>query len=85
MSAILDIGCFGVGDPPCDLMTACLFLTVDNQNAFRSKYTTWTRGRGWALSVRLIALPYYQVTNPALAEINRHTIAEANEHYQINS
>ena len=36
---------------------------------WRSASTT-TRGRagkGWALSIGLIALPYYRVTNPVLA------------------
>jgi hypothetical protein len=28
---------------------------------------TWARGRGWALSVALIQLPYDKHTNPALA------------------
>jgi hypothetical protein len=37
---------------------------------------TWARGRGWALSMGLIALPYYQVTNPTLADIGRHAINE---------
>jgi hypothetical protein len=32
--------------------------------------------RGWALSVGLIALPYYQSTDPVLAAIARHTIDE---------
>jgi len=36
----------------------------------------WARGRGWALSVGLIALPYYQSTNPVLAGISRRAIAE---------
>ncbi|PJF39166.1 MAG: phosphotransferase, partial [Phototrophicales bacterium] len=35
---------------------------------------TWARGRGWALSVGLIALPYYQHTNPTLADISRRAI-----------
>ena len=26
----------------------------------------WARGRGWAVSVALIVLPYYRDTNPAL-------------------
>jgi hypothetical protein len=32
------------------------------------------RGRGWALSFGLIALPYYSGTNPALARIARQSI-----------
>jgi aminoglycoside phosphotransferase (APT) family kinase protein len=35
---------------------------------------TWARGRGWALSIALIALPYYHRTNPALAAVARYAI-----------
>ena len=38
---------------------------------------TWARGRGWALSIALIQLPYYRDTNPPLADNARHVIAEA--------
>jgi aminoglycoside phosphotransferase (APT) family kinase protein len=37
---------------------------------------TWARARGWALSVALIALPYYQDTNPVFASNARQWIAE---------
>jgi hypothetical protein len=37
---------------------------------------SWTSGRGWALSVALIALPYYWDTNPVFAEVARNAIAE---------
>ncbi len=36
----------------------------------------WIRGRGWALSVALVQLPYYETTNPVLAESSRFVIAE---------
>ena len=35
------------------------------------------RGLGWALSIGLIALPYYRATNPAFAATARRMIAEA--------
>ena len=35
---------------------------------------TWERGRGWALSVALIALPYYRHTNPAITASSRLVI-----------
>jgi len=35
---------------------------------------TWLRGRGWALSVALIQLPYYKKTNVELAANARHAI-----------
>ena len=44
--------------------------------AQRSRSMT-RRGRGWALSVGLIALPYYLSTNPVLAGIARRAIDEA--------
>jgi aminoglycoside phosphotransferase (APT) family kinase protein len=37
---------------------------------------TWARARGWALSVAVIALPYYQDTNPVFAANARRWIAE---------
>lgn len=37
---------------------------------------TWARGRGWALSVARIQLPYYRDSNPALAANARRTIRE---------
>ena len=36
----------------------------------------WARGRGWALSIAVIALPYYWDTNPPVAENSRHVIRE---------
>jgi hypothetical protein len=35
---------------------------------------SWARGKGWALSFGLIALPYYWKTNPILAGIYRRAI-----------
>jgi aminoglycoside phosphotransferase (APT) family kinase protein len=81
LSAVIDFGCLGVGDPACDVMAAWLFLSAETREFFRSALQvddgTWARGRGWALSVGLIALPYYKHTNPALAAIARGAIDEA--------
>ena len=30
---------------------------------------TWERGRGWALSIALIILPYYKHTNPVFVSL----------------
>lgn len=81
LSAVIDFGALGVGDPACDVMVAWNFLSPDTRAAFRAALAvddaTWARGRGWALSFGLIALPYYQSTNPVLAGIARHAITEA--------
>jgi aminoglycoside phosphotransferase (APT) family kinase protein len=78
LGAVIDFGCLGVGDPACDVMAAWMFLSAETRDVFRAVLqvddATWTRGRGWALSVGLIALPYYQSTNPILASIARRAI-----------
>jgi aminoglycoside phosphotransferase (APT) family kinase protein len=85
LSAVIDFGCLGVGDPACDVMSAWSFLTADSRDAFRAALpvddATWRRGRGWALSFGLIALPYYEHTNPVFAGIARHAVAEALSDY----
>jgi aminoglycoside phosphotransferase (APT) family kinase protein len=69
-----------VGDPACDLAVAWNFLSAATRDVFRTALqvddATWARGRGWALSIGLIALPYYQSTNPVLANISRRAIDE---------
>jgi aminoglycoside phosphotransferase (APT) family kinase protein len=81
LSAVIDFGCLGVGDPACDVMAAWLYLSAETRAPFRAALSidnaTWIRGRGWALSVGVIALPYYRETNPTLAGIARHAIREA--------
>lgn len=80
LSAVIDFGCLGVGDPACDLSVAWNLLSAGSRDVFRTALpvddATWARGRGWALSVALIALPYYWSTNPVLADISRHAIKE---------
>jgi aminoglycoside phosphotransferase (APT) family kinase protein len=80
LSAVIDFGCLGVGDPACDLMAAWASLPAGGRERFRTLTgaddAAWARGRGWALSQALIAIPYYRETNPVLAGIGRRTIAE---------
>lgn len=80
LSAVIDFGTVGVGDPACDLIVAWNLLPAGVRNAFRTTLqvddATWARGRGRALSMALIALPYYQDTNPVMATNARHVIHE---------
>jgi aminoglycoside phosphotransferase (APT) family kinase protein len=86
LSAVIDFGCLGVGDPACDVMAAWTYLSAATRPAFRAALrtddATWARGRGWALTVGLIALPYYRKSNPVLAGIARRAIDEALADYQ---
>lgn len=78
LSAVIDFGCLGVGDPACDLFPAWNLLPADAREVFRAALdvddATWTRGRGRALSQAVIALPYYRRTNPVMARQARHAI-----------
>ncbi|OUC90111.1 aminoglycoside phosphotransferase family protein [Streptosporangium minutum] len=80
LGAVIDFGGVGVGDPTVDLVVAWNLLPADARDVFRTALrvddATWTRGRGWALSIALIQLPYYRSTNPSLAANSRHVIGE---------
>lgn len=51
LSAVIDFGCSGVGDPACDLSIAWTFFRRESRKAFRATLpldaATWARGRGW--------------------------------------
>lgn len=78
LSAVIDFGCLGVGDPAGDLFPAWNLLPAEARLVFREALgvddATWIRGRGRALSQALIALPYYRTTNSAMTDNARHVI-----------
>ncbi|WP_085940969.1 aminoglycoside phosphotransferase family protein [Amycolatopsis decaplanina] len=78
LSAVIDFGCMGAGDPACDLFPAWNLLPADAREVFREALgvddVTWSRGRVRTLSQALIALPYYRETNEAMAGNARHVI-----------
>ena len=60
LSAVLDFGTCGVGDPACDLVITWTLLRGPARDAFRAGVgldgPTWARARGWALWKALIVL-----------------------------
>jgi aminoglycoside phosphotransferase (APT) family kinase protein len=64
----------------CELIVAWSLLSAESREVFRAALpvddATWARGRGWALSCSLIALPYYETTNPVMVANARHRIDE---------
>jgi aminoglycoside phosphotransferase (APT) family kinase protein len=82
LSAVIDFGGLGVGDPACDFMPAWTLFSHESESrdAFRAALSiddaSWARSRGWALSTSLIALPYYLDTNPVIVAMARHAIDE---------
>jgi aminoglycoside phosphotransferase (APT) family kinase protein len=71
LTAVVDWGGLGVGDPACDVMVAWKVLSSDARERFRAALgvdeATWERARGWVLSQAVGALAYYTLeTNPVL-------------------
>jgi aminoglycoside phosphotransferase (APT) family kinase protein len=81
ITGVLDWGAACVGDPACDVKVAWAVLDAATRPVFRELLdiddATWARGRGWALSQAIIALPYYLHTYPAIVEEARRWLAEA--------
>jgi aminoglycoside phosphotransferase (APT) family kinase protein len=80
LSAVIDFALVGTGDPACDLIAAWSLFPPAAREVFRAELAvddaTWARGRGWALSLALVALPYYRDTNPGFAAVARHVLRE---------
>ncbi|MFE1292340.1 aminoglycoside phosphotransferase family protein [Streptomyces sp. NPDC058751] len=80
LAAVLDFGTLGTGDPSCDFIPAWNLLPATARPVFREAAgaddSGWTRGRGWALSMALVQLPYYRATNPVIAGNAEHVIRE---------
>ena len=83
LSAVIDFGSSGVGDPACDMVIAWTLLSGRSREAFREGLpvdvsgdsATWARGRGWALWKALITLAEHLNRNP-LEEEARRVITE---------
>jgi hypothetical protein len=62
-----------MGDPAVDQIVPWNLLTAEARRPSVARSQSMTppgaRGRGWALSIGLVALPYYKDTNPELATL----------------
>ncbi|MGW2061640.1 aminoglycoside phosphotransferase family protein [Streptomyces sp. NPDC001937] len=80
VSAIIDFGTVGMGEPATDLIPAWNLLPAPVRRVYREAAdvddATWARSRGWALSMAVIQLPYYRATNPIISANARHVIRE---------
>ncbi len=78
LSAVIDFGCSGVGDPACDLTIAWTLLSGESREvlyaALPLEDATWARGRGWALWKGLITLAKHMDSNSAQAGTARYVI-----------
>jgi aminoglycoside phosphotransferase (APT) family kinase protein len=79
LNAVIDFSDVGIGDPACDLVIGWSLLNSHSRQKFKENLEnidghTWERGKGWALSIAFIMLPYYKNSNPTLASLARRMI-----------
>ncbi|MEV0449120.1 aminoglycoside phosphotransferase family protein [Streptomyces sp. NPDC050600] len=81
LSAVIDFGGLGIGDPACDLMIAFTLMSAGSRAVFRTALgvddATWIRGRGWALATGLMAYTYHAAVNPLVAAQTSRQISAA--------
>ncbi|MGW5733823.1 MULTISPECIES: aminoglycoside phosphotransferase family protein [Streptomyces] len=80
LTAVIDFGTSGVGDPACDLVIAWGMFSGESRTAFRRAVGhdegTWARARGWLLWKCLLTLTEHIDTDPGRAAVERRLIAE---------
>lgn len=80
LSAVIDFGTSGVGDPSCDLAIAWTLFEGKSRDTFRAGFPAdeamWARGRGWTLWKALITFAGHMDVNPVEIEKSRHVIDE---------
>ena len=80
LSAVIDFGSAGVGDPAADVVAAWAVFGPAGRAAFREALGvddgTWARARGYALHQAALIVPYYAETNPDFVVHAQRTIAE---------
>ena len=80
LSAVIDFGTSGIGDPACDTTIAWTFLSGDSQRLFKELLpvdeATWTRGRGWAIWKAMIVLVDELDTDPGGADFTKNVISK---------
>lgn len=80
LTAVIDFGTSGVGDPACDLVIAWGMFSGESREAFR--YTvaqdaaTWARARGWLLWKCLLTLSGSIDTDTERAAFDQRLVAE---------
>ncbi|EUA06504.1 phosphotransferase enzyme family protein [Mycobacterium kansasii 732] len=79
LTAVIDFGLCGVGDPACDTVLAWTHLDAGSRTIFRRALdidaATWARGRGWALWKALISLrSHLEADDPHAAAVVRAII-----------
>lgn len=87
LTAVIDFGTCGVGDPACDLAIAWTLLTGDGRRAFRERLSvddaTWARGRGWAFWKTLVTCARTRGRDDREATEARRVLEEIRAEYRV--
>lgn len=88
LSAVIDFGTSGVGDPSCDLVIAWVTFSGPAREAFRAAVAQdaamWARARGWGLWKALLQLTGRSHTDPALAPVFAGTILDILDDHDLH-
>ena len=80
ISAVLDFGGAGIGDPASDVIAAWSVFGPAGREAYRDALDvddgTWHRARGIALHQAAVIIPYYAVSNPRFVALAQRTVEE---------
>lgn len=88
ITAIVDFGMAGIGDPAVDLMVAWTLLNKEARKIFKDivkpDQDTWERGKAWAFNF-IVAYPYYKKSNPRFAQAAKKIVDEVIISYKEES
>lgn len=77
LTAVIDWGPTGVGDPACDALAAWWFPPVVRQ-VFRDELAiddaTWARAKGWTIEQTVAFIPYYEASMPGAVAATRRRL-----------
>ncbi len=80
LSAVIDFGAAGVGDPAADVVPAWSVFGPAGRAAYRAALAvddgTWNRARGYALHQAALIIPYYRETNPDFVAMATRTVEQ---------
>jgi aminoglycoside phosphotransferase (APT) family kinase protein len=80
LSAVIDFGGVGAGDPAADLIAAWSVFGHLGREAFRCALEAdddaWNRARGYALHQAALIIPYYTETNPGFVTLAKRTVEQ---------
>lgn len=78
LSAVIDFGTCGIGDPSCDLAISWTLFDEKAREVFRNRLgldrETWERARGWCLWKALIVIAEHRRTDVAKSDTHRRWI-----------